>query len=102
MAKYVPMDLLQSLHGKVCGHSDVYFAERRGTRYTGKICNPRTLPFSESEIAAQEKFGSVSGKVKTALASPTEAAKYEAAFKKQSKYKTLRGYVFSVVYAQGA
>lgn len=102
MAKYVPMDLLQSLHGKVCGHSDVYFAERRGTRYTGKICNPRTLPFSESEIAAQEKFKNTHKATLAAMASPTEAAKYEAAFKKQSKYKTLRGYVFGVLYAQGA
>lgn len=102
MAKYVPMDLLQSLHGKVCGHSDVYFAERNGTRYTGKICNPRTSAPTEGEIAAREKFGSVSGKVKTAMASPTEAAKYTAAFRKQNRYKTLRGYVFSLLYAQGA
>ena len=102
MAKYVPMDLLSSLHGKVCGHSDVYFAERNGTRYTGKICNPRTSAPSENETAVRTKFSSVSGKVKTALESPTEAAKYETAFKKQSRYKTLRGYVFGVLYAQGA
>ena len=98
MAKYVPMDLLSSLHGKVCGHSDVYFAERNGTRYTGKICFPRTSAPTEGEITAREKFGSVSGKVKTAMASPTEAAKYTAAFRKQNRYKTLRGYVFAQEY----
>lgn len=102
MAKYVPMDLLSSLHGKVCGHSDVYFAERNGTLYTGKICNPRNGAFTENEIAAQEKFKNTHKATLTALANPTEAAKYEAAFKKQNRYKTLRGYVFGVLYAQGA
>lgn len=42
MAKYIPMELLQSLSGKVCGHSNIYFANRKGTYYTGKICNPFT------------------------------------------------------------
>ena len=42
MARYVPMELLLSMSGKLCSHSDVYFANRKGTLYTGKICNPFT------------------------------------------------------------
>ena len=51
MAKYVPMELLVSLSGKVCGHSDMYFANRKGTLYTGKICNPYKGEPSALQIA---------------------------------------------------
>lgn len=102
MAKYIPMELLSSLHGKVCGHSDVYFVQRGGTRYTGKICHPRSKPFSSSELALQEKFKQTHQATLTALATPTDRAKYEAAFRNQLKYSTLRGYVFATLYAQGA
>lgn len=92
------MELLSSLHGKVCGHSDMYFAQRGETSYTGKICHPRTSAPGAQEIANRQKFATVIGKVKTALADPTEKAKYSAEFKAQRKYKTLYGYVFSVLY----
>lgn len=42
MAKFQPMELISKLSGKVCSHSDMYFAHRNGTQYTGKICNPYT------------------------------------------------------------
>ena len=69
MAKYVPIEMVKSYSGKICEHSDVYFAKKGNTLYTGKICNPR----------------------KTA---------YAAAFKNQSKYGTLRGYMFAQEYAK--
>ena len=40
MSKYVPMDLVKSLSGKVCQHSDTYFAIRNGTQYN-KIHNTK-------------------------------------------------------------
>ncbi len=101
MAKYVPMDLLKSLHGKVCGHSDVYFAERNGTRYTGKICNPRTSAPSENETAVRTKFTTVR-KAVSALSTQEQAA-YSTAYKKNPKgYKTLRGYMFAEEYRKAA
>ena len=30
MAKIIPMILIESMSGKVCGHSDTYFALRNG------------------------------------------------------------------------
>ena len=42
MSKIKPMILIERLSGKVCGHSNTYFAERNGTQYTGTICNPYT------------------------------------------------------------
>lgn len=101
MAKYIPMDLLSSLRGKVCGHSDVYFAQRGGTHYTGKICHPRTSAPNATEKAIRTKFGTVR---KAVLAlSEQEKAAYAAAYKKNPKgYATLQGYMFGEEYRKGA
>jgi len=79
MAKYVPMELLKSLSGKVCGHSDVYFANRGETQYTGKICNPRTKAFSTAEVARQTMFKNAilnAKAIKNATASDTDQSNY--------------------------
>jgi len=96
MAKYVPMDLLLSLSGKICGHSDVYFANRKGTHYTGKICNPYKGEPSALQIAQRNKFK----QVQQAIGALTEEQKtaYETAFRKQDAYTTLRGYIFAKEY----
>ena len=96
MAKYVPMDLLLSLSGKLCGHSDIYFANRKGTLYTGKICNPFTGTPSAQQLAQRNKFK----QVLLALQSLTQEEKdaYASAFKQQKEYKTLRGYMFAQEY----
>ena len=59
MAKYTPMDLIKSMSGKLCEHSDISFAKRGKTMYTMKRCNQRTTPFSEQELAHQAKFKAV-------------------------------------------
>jgi hypothetical protein len=56
MSKIKPMELLSRLSGKVCGHSNVYFAERNGTQYTGTICNPYKGEPTENQIAVRENF----------------------------------------------
>ena len=98
MAKYVPIEMVKSYSGKICEHSDVYFAKKGNTLYTGKICNPRTKPFSEQELARQTKFRQAIAAVN---ALPEEQkATYATAFKNQSKYGTLRGYMFAQEYAK--
>ncbi len=97
MAKYEPNDLLKSLHGKVCQHSDTYFAERYGTKYTGKICHPRTSPPSAAEEATRSKFADVNAAI--AALSDVDKNAYASAYKKNRKgYKTLRGYIFAMEY----
>ena len=98
MAKYVPIEMVKSYSGKICEHSDVYFAKKGNTLYTGKICNPRTKPFSEQELARQTKFRQVIAAV-NALTVEQKTA-YATAFKNQSKYGTLRGYMFAQEYAK--
>ena len=76
----------------------MYFAKKGNTLYTGKICNPRTKPFSEQELARQTKFRQAIAAV-NALTEEQKTA-YATAFKNQSKYGTLRGYMFAQEYAK--
>ena len=87
-----------AFRGKICKHSKIIFAQRGDTQYTSQICNPRTKPFSEAEVARQTKFKQAVSNANTALADATQKAAYEAAFKAQNKYKTLRGYVIAKEY----
>jgi len=99
MAKFKPIEVLKTLRGKVCSHSDMYFANKKyGTRYTGKICHPRTKPFSAEELARQTKFAAATAAVK-ALTAEQKAA-YSESFANQRKYKTLYGYMFAQEYAK--
>ena len=90
----------QAFRGKICKHSKIIFAQRGQTQYTSQICNPRTKPYSATELARQEKFKTALTNANTALADSTQKAAYETAFKAQSKYKTLRGYVIAMEYAK--
>ena len=56
MARYKPIDMVKYYQGKICKHSDTYFQKRRRTLCTGRICYPRTKPFSAEELARQAKF----------------------------------------------
>ena len=97
MAKIIPMDLIGSMSGKICGHSDISFAKKGKTQYTMKRCNPRTTPYTEAELARQEKFAQV--RVAMKALSEEEKAEYAAQFKKYpGKYTTLNGYIFAKEY----
>ena len=89
-----------AFRGKICKHSKIIFAQRGQTQYTSQICNPRTKAYSEEEIARQGKFKQAVANANAALADSTQKAAYEEAFGKQSKYKTLRGYVIAMEYAK--
>jgi hypothetical protein len=98
MAKYIPIEMVKSYSGKICEHSDVYFAKKGKTLYTGKICNPRTKPFSAAELARQAKFASARAAVKALTVEQKTA--YKEAFDKQDKYTSLQGYMFAMEYAK--
>ena len=96
MAEIKPMALIESMKKKVCEHSDVYFAKKGKTLYTGKICNPRTKAFSAEELARQEKFRQARAAVKALTAEQKTA--YAEAFANQKKYSSLQGYMFAKEY----
>jgi hypothetical protein len=99
MAKYKPIDMVDHYRGKICSHSDTYFQKRGKTLCTGRICKPRNLdkdPYSSAEIAVHNKFSQVIEAIKS-LTEEQKAA-YKTAFDKQSKYTSLRGYMFAKEY----
>ena len=91
------MDLLSSLSGKICGHSDISFAKKGQTQYTMKRCNPRSTPYTEAELARQEKFAQARAAVKSL--SEQQKSEYATQFKKYpGKHSTLNGYIFAKEY----
>jgi hypothetical protein len=98
MSKVKPMELISELSGKVCGHSNKYFAVRYGTQYTGTICNPYTGEPTEKQIANRQKFADTYAAMDALTEEQREA--YQEAFKKQKKYRSLRGYIFAQLYNQ--
>ena len=100
MAKIKPMDLVKSMSGKVCEHSDISFAKRGDTQYTVKRCNERDLeknPYTEAELAHQAKFKSVAAS--TTVRVKTNDPEDVAAFKAQKKYKSFRSYIWAQEWA---
>lgn len=58
MAKIVPIEIIASMSGKVCNHSDMYFSTNKqtGKVHTGKICNPSTAEPTAKQLAVRQKF----------------------------------------------
>lgn len=96
MSRIKPMELISKISGKLCSHSDIYFAERNGTQYTGKICNPYQGAPSADQLTARQVFCDTIRAINE-LTEEQKAA-YSVAFKKQKKHKTLRGYTFAMEY----
>ena len=100
MSKIKPMALVESMSGKVCGHSDMYFFRKNGKVFSGKICYPSTKEPTVNQQAQRTKFATARANAKTALADSAQKAAYLAAFKNQKKYSDFNGYVFAQEYAK--
>jgi len=70
MAKIKPMALVESMSGKVCGHSDVYFRtnKRNGNVSSGKMCYPSTAAPTTNQTAVRTKFASAIASAKAIIA----------------------------------
>ena len=98
MSQIKPMGLVESMSGKLCGHSDIYFFRKNGKVFSGKMCNPSKKEPTANQTAQRAKFAQARAAVKT-LTSEQKAA-YEESFKHQSKYPSLQGYIFAMEYAK--
>ena len=99
MSKIKPISIIQSMSGKVCEHSDMYFRTNRqtGTVCTGKICYPSDAEPTVAQVKAQSRFSKISAAIHLMLEDPDQKAKYVAGFKAQRRIGTLFGYVFAKV-----
>ena len=102
MSKIRPIAIVQSMSGKVCEHSDMYFRTNKQTQKvcTGKICNPSDAEPSEAQVRVMNRFAKVSAAVDALLAEPAEREKWQKAYLAQHKYGSLKGYVFAKINRQ--
>ena len=101
MAKVSYIDPVYALHGKINKDSRVCYKQlaSTGTSFTALLPEKVDRVYSAEEIARQQKFSLARAAMEVALADPEQLAALKAAFKKQSKYRTLRGFVFAQKYA---
>ena len=101
MAKISCMTHLDSIRGKYAKTDQVYTKVRKVDDQTigVRLKNPTTNePPTAAQQVAQTRFAAVVTLVNNALADAEQNASYKTAWKKQRKYKTLRGYVFHLLY----
>ena len=102
MSRIKPIAIIQSMSGKVCEHSDMYFRTNKQTQKvcTGKICNPSDVVPSEAQLRVQGRFAKISAAVDALLSEPTERSKWEKGYLKQHQIGSLKGYVFAKISPQ--
>ena len=99
MSRIILMTHLDAVSGKYSKTDEVYTKVRKfdnrtiGVRLKHPVDNN---PPTAAQQQAQDNFTAVIALVNTALADAEQVVAYKAAWKKQKKYKTLRGYVFHV------
>lgn len=95
MSKIKPIAIVESMSGKICQHSDMYFRTNRqtGKVYTGKICNPSEADPTEAQVKVQNRFTKLTNAARAIIADPEQRTKYDTAYKAQHKIGSLLGYV---------
>jgi len=82
----------------VCTHT-----HRDGTIHSWSVkYGKRSTQPAQAELTRQQKFASVAASTKTRMQNPTTLAQDKVAFQAQTKYNTLRGYVFAQEWANYA
>lgn len=104
MAKVDYIDPIYALHGVLRKHpsgKNICYKQlaATGTTFTQNLAAKVDRVYSAEEIARQQKFATARAAMEVAMADPEQLAALKAAFKKQSKYRTLRGFVFAQKYA---
>ena len=88
---------VEVIHGKVAKRHKIGFAHRKASKlnYTQSY-SKRSTKYSQAEKDHQAKFAAVAAMVNARLADPNQMPLDQLAFKGQSKYKTLRQYVWHI------
>ena len=96
MAKVEYSFPVDKVHGKVSKSHKIGFAHRKASKlnYTTSY-GTRITPYSQDEMAHQEKFKAVAASTRARMKDPGKVMQDQAAFKEQSKYKTFYRYVFN-------
>ena len=92
-----PFDSVQK---KFSGSDEIHFRNRKKDNATigVRVKHPYNGGNSPAQQAVRNAFKTAQAQVSTILADPEQRATYEAKFKAQKKYLTLRGYIMAQVY----
>ena len=102
MARVFYIDPISHISGKVCRHTQTIFMHRgdSGTNFTSRICNPHKGNPTDGQKDAMLAFAAAQAKVSEVMSDPTQRQAAILRFKNQTKYKTLRGFIFAENYGQ--
>ena len=94
-----PFDSIQK---KFSGSDEIHFRNRKKDNATigVRVKHPYDGGSSAAQQAVRTAFTNAQAQATTILADPTQRATYEAKFKAQKKYLTLRGYVVAQLFKQ--
>ena len=97
-AKICYPEHIKHIHGVIGKDGKLVYKWYKATD-KGYLANRPVITKSPTPaMAAQRtKFATAAAQVATIMADPQQLASYKVAFDKQSKYATLRGYVFAQV-----
>lgn len=88
---------VDKIHGKVAKDHKIGFAHRKASKLNYSTSyGKRSTPYSQDEMAHQEKFAAVSTSTRARMKDPGKVMQDQAAFKEQTKYKTFYRYVFNL------
>ena len=92
-----PFDSVQK---KFSGSDEIHFRNRKkdNTTIGVRVKNPYDGGNSEAQQSVRNAFTAAQAQATTILADPEQRATYEAKFKAQKKYITLRGYIIAQIY----
>ena len=92
-----PFDSIQK---KFSGTDEIHFRNRKKDNATigVRVKNPYNGGNSEAQQAVRVAFKDAHSQTTAILADPEQRATYEATFKTQKKYLTLRGYIFAKIF----
>lgn len=100
MALIRPLEIISSMSGQVCEHSDMYFRTNRQTNKvtTGKRCYPSTKPASEAQTAVREAMKTKAKAIHSYMAAQklSPSPEYQAivsAYKAQHTIGSLFGFI---------
>ena len=97
MAQVVYEDPIHHLSGKISKkYRTCYNYRKRSDRKYTSVPGERITPYSQDEMAHQEKFKAVAASTRARMKDPGKVMQDQAAFKEQSKYKTFYRYVFNL------
>ena len=91
-----------SIKKKFSGSDEIHFRNRKKDNATigVRVKHPYNGGSSEAQQAVRETFKTVRAQVDAIMADPEQRATYEAKYKAQKKYLSLRGYIFAMEYAK--